>query len=75
MIYPNCWENDYGAPSTFTIYNYYEEDSAVNPSACDATDTCEAYIDPGSLNGMCVNYSPPSPGCPEQVRVCEECDE
>ena len=59
----NCWENDFGAPYTLTIYK--DDGPDDDGSACEVTGYCELYVDRGTLNGMCVDYSPPSPGCPE----------
>jgi len=55
----NCWDSDFGGPYTFVI---------IDPEGdlCEPLDECPEYIDPGTLNGMCVDYDPPSPGCPEQ---------
>jgi hypothetical protein len=61
----NCWENDFGAPYTLTIYDG-DNGPDDEGTACEGADSCEVYVDPGTLNGMCVDYSPPSPGCPEQ---------
>ncbi|GMH56105.1 hypothetical protein TrRE_jg12135, partial [Triparma retinervis] len=61
----NCWENDFGTPYTLTIYDG-DNGPDYEGTACEGADSCEVYVDPGTLNGMCVDYSPPSPGCPEQ---------
>lgn len=62
----NCWTNDFGGPYTVTVFS--DDGTEDDGGACEGADSCEVYVDPGTLNGMCVDYSPPSPGCPEQFQ-------